>query len=85
MATTRFDTAAASAIHTNSDRRSRRGNTRPTVGATKSPTSAVTVTVCPAWPGVTPRPSAISVSTPLGRNSAVTSRKPITMRAMSPP
>lgn len=48
IATIRFDTAAASAIHTSSDRRSSRGNMSPTVGATMSPTSAVTVTVCPA-------------------------------------
>ena len=53
--------------------------------ATAVEKSAVTVTVCPACPGVTPRPSAISVSTPFGRNSAVTSRKLSSIRATSPP
>ena len=45
IATMRLDAAAASAIHTSSERRSRRGKTIPTVGATMRPTSAVTVTV----------------------------------------
>lgn len=68
-----------------SERRSRRGSRSPTVGATRSPARAVTVTVCPACPGVIPSKSAFSVSTPFGRNSAVTSRKLGSITTMSPP
>lgn len=68
-----------------SERRSRRGSRSPTVGATRSPARAVTVTGCPAWPRVIQSESAISVSTPFGKNYAVTSRKLSSIATMSPP
>ncbi len=45
MATTRLETVADAAAPISSVRRSRRGSSSPTVGAKRSPASAVTVTV----------------------------------------
>ncbi len=58
---------------TSSVRRTSRGNRRPTVGATSRPSRAVTGDGLAAARGDAEE-AAISVRTPFGRNSAVTSR-----------
>lgn len=74
-ATITFDTAAAMVNTINKVRRSSRGNTDPDPSAAASAVNAVALTDSPTTPSATPRSSAITVNTPGGRNSAVTSEK----------